>query len=1111
MRSRPGSLFQTYGDDALAGFDPSDLFQGSEAGAVFDPSDLSSVIPAVRPDVAVGDLRYWPGGDAAAGDVVGGLIDKSQLGDTSVEQYLQTQYADTASNLYLASAVEGDWNEENGATITSFSNQSITVTGDGATNFPKIRYTPRATTVSGLWYVTEATFTNNGATSKSYALNTSSSESTRGQGTITQGASATFRALWKATDTSGEIVFVANSSSTESFTVTDIRVYPLPGNHLIAPSDAARPVLYDDVPATHSLGDALTFTDTLVADDLTPRDGNAVITDETGGVIRVLTSIASYTFGNVTTTGSVANTWYYYSIDVRAGGGGACEVRPHLGDATTWQYTASTDWVTITGYYRQHFSGAGFGIYQTQNTANAYVEFRNMEYTPITGPHYWYLDCDGTDDNLDATFSPGTTATIITSLQTSDTTFVLHSGGGADDFYLAVEDGSSSTSLNESNTVGRLAEAIRIDGGSTSPSTLPTRDDIHTALGDGTSHVVIQTALDFTAWPTFGLVSDYGGYEYDGRIYSCVVTDTTPTTEQIDRLETWSADKSGATLNTRKTGVADLFDANSTGAWYDPSDLSSMYKRGFVPLAGSVAPGDTVGTIIDKSQLGGQSVDDYLAGVPDVFSDPDFENGVGDFVAADAEDTLTWTGNGIATAAAGASDYRSAYAFIQNSVDVGEYYLLEVVQTNKLGSGKIRGGATGNSTTYFDVGTGGNDIPDRFLIYTTTADFSLTLGLQNSTDTVEFSRVSLKKLPGNHIVAPSDAARPVLRSTPNPIDVSKIDPGSFYDGDNLARPLAIENGINSGNGNYRFSSFISNDEGPTPIKDDDGELIGAIIARDQTSAVRHSNSGVDGSNLTLDGNKWYMLAFRSDPSDLIAETNDQWISSNGSSGTPTRSISNTNTEYAATAHTINGADVNDCIYVFTTDGTSAAGFRPGGANFGGAVKNIILKELGPVNYRYYLDFDGTDDNIAHADDTDNTIWAFFGLYLDSDTASLDTIANVANGTDAYNIRVSSNASDWDLNEGSTNNGDFIYSEDVTRYNGGAASVIVEDTPTILGAKVGSAPNGVAGNTIKSFGGRGALSRYLSGGFYGMLIFGRDLTDDEKSIIEGDLNKKSGAY
>jgi hypothetical protein len=351
----------------------------------------------------------------------------------------------------------------------------------------------------------------------------------------------------------------------------------------------------------------------------------------------------------------------------------------------------------------------------------------------------------------------------------------------------------------------------------------------------------------------------------------------------------------------------------------------------------------------------------------------------------------------------------------------------------------------------------------------------------------------------------------VLRSTPNPIDVSKIDPGSFYDGDNLARPLAIENGINSGNGNYRFSSFISNDEGPTPIKDDDGELIGAIIARDSTSLVRHSNSGVDGSNLTLDGGKWYMLAFRSDPSDLIAETNDQWISSNGSSGTPTRSISNTNTEYAATAHTINGADVNDCIYVFTTDGTSAAGFRPGGANFGGAVKNIILKELGPVNYRYYLDFDGTDDNIAHADDTDNTIWAFFGLYLDSDTASLDTIANVANGTDAYNIRVSSNASDWDLNEGSTNNGDFIYSEDVTRYNGGAASVIVEDTPTILGAKVGSAPNGVAGNTIKSFGGRGALSRYLSGGFYGMLIFGRDLTDDEKSIIEGDLNKKSGAY
>jgi hypothetical protein len=83
-----------------------------------------------------------------------------------------------------------------------------------------------------------------------------------------------------------------------------------------------------------------------------------------------------------------------------------------------------------------------------------------------------------------------------------------------------------------------------------------------------------------------------------GRIYGVICRFTASTAQQISDNETWMAAKMGLPL-----AIASLFALNELGAWYDPSDKTTLFQdtAGTTPVTAS---GQTVARINDKSGRG---------------------------------------------------------------------------------------------------------------------------------------------------------------------------------------------------------------------------------------------------------------------------------------------------------------------------------------------------------------------------------------------------------------------------------------------------------------------------------------------------------------------------
>jgi len=65
---------------------------------------------------------------------------------------------------------------------------------------------------------------------------------------------------------------------------------------------------------------------------------------------------------------------------------------------------------------------------------------------------------------------------------------------------------------------------------------------------------------------------------------------------------------------------------SSTQAFYDPSDLTSLYQSR-TGGANVSADGQTVGIMLDKSQMGGKTAAAFIAGAAEVVAPLDFETG----------------------------------------------------------------------------------------------------------------------------------------------------------------------------------------------------------------------------------------------------------------------------------------------------------------------------------------------------------------------------------------------------------------------------------------------------------------------------------------------------
>jgi len=182
-----------------------------------------------------------------------------------------------------------------------------------------------------------------------------------------------------------------------------------------------------------------------------------------------------------------------------------------------------------------------------------------------------------------------------------------------------------------------------------------------------------------------------------------------------------------------------LFANNEQGVFFDPSDLSTMFQdsAGTTPVT---ADGQPVGLILDKSK--------GLVLGPEVLPDPSFDTGTG------------WGFNGVDTTISGGTlnidGIGGAYA---NNILLPTKLYRVVVDVASITSGALE--LYDSSVVAASIETAGVHTFD--LVKFNGVFIALYTKVGGAVATV--NSVSVKELPGNHAIAPSDAARPQKTST----------------------------------------------------------------------------------------------------------------------------------------------------------------------------------------------------------------------------------------------------------------------------------------------------------------------------------------------------------
>ena len=188
---------------------------------------------------------------------------------------------------------------------------------------------------------------------------------------------------------------------------------------------------------------------------------------------------------------------------------------------------------------------------------------------------------------------------------------------------------------------------------------------------------------------------------------------------------------------------------SSTQAFYDPSDLTSLYQS---RNGGSIvsADGQTVGIMLDKSQMGGQTAAAFIAS------------------AADIAPTLVPNGTvGYQSESAG------KYSLYRDGSGSGSYRItLEAYKWYRIRFYAYPDGPEAGHNIYLNVVSAGVldyleiTFPEgyRELILYTGSDNRVDFSCTGPGVSWSFSGVTSQELPGHHAIAPSDAARPLYKT-----------------------------------------------------------------------------------------------------------------------------------------------------------------------------------------------------------------------------------------------------------------------------------------------------------------------------------------------------------
>lgn len=196
-----------------------------------------------------------------------------------------------------------------------------------------------------------------------------------------------------------------------------------------------------------------------------------------------------------------------------------------------------------------------------------------------------------------------------------------------------------------------------------------------------------------------------------------------------------------------------LSQLSASAALYDPSDLTSLYQSRTGGSTGAVD--SVVGIMLDKRQMGTKTAAAFVAGQTELVANGGFSSSDNWTNASTGTGSLSISG-GAATIVGTDGSNRGA-ASQATGLTVGTWYVLTFNATITSGAGTSFGQAVGNGGAA--IVSGANVVVFRALAT------DLIFYTNSSAGNITIDNVSVRAIPGYHALAPSDAARPILRSS----------------------------------------------------------------------------------------------------------------------------------------------------------------------------------------------------------------------------------------------------------------------------------------------------------------------------------------------------------
>jgi hypothetical protein len=555
-----------------------------------------------------------------------------------------------------------------------------------------------------------------------------------------------------------------------------------------------------------------------------------------------------------------------------------------------------------------------------------------------------------------------------------------------------------------------------------------------------------------------------------------------------------------------------LFSAGEQGAWYDPSDLTTLFtdSAGTVPVTGVE---QFVGLMLDKSKglvLGSELV-----------TNGDFSNGTTNWSVYSASATFAVVGGAgtVTTVTSSGGIYQDF-----SGLTIGRTYRFSVLVIAGTANAIIQIGTSPFTGAAFQQIGANGQITGVFVASATTLSISLRVNNASAGQTCSFDNISIRELPGNHATS-TGTKRPKLAARYNLLTYTEqFDNGAWTksnvtvaanaavapNGTTTADRLVTNNGSNAlwylqqipsiASQSLKFNIFAKADAAfHIGFSIDSGVRAGVNLS---TGTITLNDFGITVVGLS-DG--WYNISWSStgDRVRVFCSTTaitvaNQSVTGDGTSGIY---IWGADLRPASQATGLIGPTYQRVVDAATYD---TAGFLP------------------------YLQFDGIDDSMSTGSidftATDKmTVWAGVRKLSDASQMIAELSANADTNNGAFNIAVVTggvlSGSAYISVRGTSllTTGSNTNTAPVTYLHTGQYDIVAAtnklisrvNATQVATSGATSAGTGNFGNYPLYIGQRGGSSLPLNGNLYSLIVRGAQSTDSQINATESWVAGKTG--